>query len=107
MLLVADVADEIADEIAALTGVSVLRVAPGEAAAQASVGTPPEVVVVVERDGPLDGVIGELARTVAARLVVLTARAGDATLAAQGVFATVMWPSPRLELAAQLHRALE
>src|SRR5438477_13435 len=106
MILVADTGDAVADEIAALTGAPVTRAPPGEAAAIAAEGAPPEVVVVVERDGPLDAVIDELARTIAARLIVYTPRAGDLALATLGAD-TIGWPIARLELAAKLHRALE
>ena len=110
-LLVADTGPELADDIAALCGARITRVLPGEvvatAAAGAALGRPPSVVVVVERDGHLDGVIAELSRTVASRILVVTRRPGDGSLPSHGAFDTVALPAPRLELAAKLHRALD
>jgi len=110
-LLIADVTGDVADEVAALVGARVTRVRPNEvvatAAAGATLGRPPHVVIVVERDGPLDNIIAELSRTVAARIVVVTTRPFDGALPSHGAFDTVGLPPPRLELAAKLHRALE
>jgi DNA-binding NtrC family response regulator len=110
-LLVADVAGEVADEVGALAGRSVTRVSPTEvvaaAAAGVALGRPPRVVVVVERDRPLDSVIAELSRTVPARILVVTTRPADAALPSHGAFETVALSASRLELAVKLHRALE
>jgi DNA-binding NtrC family response regulator len=110
-LLVADVADDVAAEIRALSSASVALVAPSEvvatAAAAVALGHPPAVVVVVERDGAMVGLVAELSRTVAARVLVITARATDPALLSEGVFDTLAFPAVRLELAAKLHRALE
>jgi redox-regulated HSP33 family molecular chaperone len=95
-LLVADIAGDLADEVRALAGANVTRVLPAEvvatAAAGAALGRPPALVVVVERDGPLDTIIAELSRTVAARVLVVTRRPGDGALASHGAFDTVPLP---------------
>jgi two-component system, NtrC family, response regulator AtoC len=110
-LLVADDVAELADEVGALAGGRITRVAPGEVVATATAGValgrPPQVVVVVERAGPLDAVIAGLAKAVAARILVVTPRPGDGALPSLGAFDTVALPASRLELAVKLHRALE
>ncbi len=110
-VLVADIDAAVADEVALLSEAAVTRVAPeqvvGVAAASVALGRPPAAVVVVEREAPLDDVVAALARTVAARIVVVTPRFKDGTLPSLGAFDTLAWPVQRLELAARLHRALE
>src|SRR5688572_19622574 len=95
-LLVADVAADLADEVGALAGVAVTRVSPTDAvkaaAAGIALGRPHVVVVVVERDGPLDAVIADLSRTVAARILVVTTRPGDGALPSHGVFDVLPLP---------------
>jgi len=110
-LLVADTNATLADEIGALTGGRITRVTPAEvvstAAAAVALGRPPDAVVVVERDGPLDSLIAELAKTVAARVLVATPRPHDGALPSHGAFDTIALDAPRLELAARLWRALD
>ncbi len=110
-VLVADVDGVIADEVAMLTGARVTRVgleqAVGVAAAAVALGRPPDAIVIVERDVPVDELVVALARTVVARILVITERFRDGTLPSLGAFDLVALPPQRLELAARLHRALE